>query len=399
MRILHVTPLYEPAWKAGGVVRAISLLCRGLVSLGHKVTVYTTNTDGTNYLSVPVNQPVDVGGVEVWYFHTPMPRFFRYSRELAKACRNSISKFDIVHIASFWNYPAIPASKECKKRRIPYVVSTHGTLVPSALSYRRRKKQLYFNFFDKKVVSGSSALHYTTFLERKMMQSFRVKKPSFLIPNGLDIEEFKCIPKRIDFRNSIGVSEDAIVITFLGRLNWVKGLGILLKGFAKVCHKHLNVFLVLAGPDGGEKKSLDEISAKLGIKDKVVFIGPVGNYQKMNLFAASDLLTLVSWTENFGYAAVEAMAAGIPVLVSENVGICDAVKEDGAGLVVPVDEDAIASALIEMLSDSEKLKEMGKAAYESARERYDIKVVSKLMATAYEDILTGRRSPECSWEE
>jgi len=60
MRILHVTPLYEPAWKAGGVVRAISLLCRGLVSLGHKVTVYTTNTDGTNYLSVPVNQPVDV---------------------------------------------------------------------------------------------------------------------------------------------------------------------------------------------------------------------------------------------------------------------------------------------------------------------------------------------------
>ena len=103
--------------------------------------------------------------------------------------------------------------------------------------------------------------------------------------------------------------------------------------------------------------------------------------------------------ENFGYAAVEAMAAGVPVLISENVGICDAVRENGAGLVVPVNEDAIANALIEMLSNPERLKAMGKTAYELARKRYDIEVVAKLMVKAYEDVLTGRRSPECNWKE
>jgi glycosyltransferase involved in cell wall biosynthesis len=113
---------------------------------------------------------------------------------------------------------------------------------------------------------------------------------------------------------------------------------------------------------------------------------------------ASDLFWLATYPgENFGNAAVEAMAAEVPVLVSENVGICDAVREDNAGLVVSVDEDAITMALIEMISNSNKLKEMGKNAYQSARNRYDIKVVAKLMATAYEDVLTDRRSSECNW--
>ena len=137
----------------------------------------------------------------------------------------------------------------------------------------------------------------------------------------------------------------------------------------------------------------------MNLVDKVMFLGPVDKQGRLNLFSASDVFALVSFTENFGNAAAEAMAAGVPILVSENVGICDAVREDGAGSVVPVDEDAIAAALIEMLSNPNRLKDMGKAAYESARKRYDIKVVAKLMAKAYEDILTGRRSPELNWED
>lgn len=72
----------------------------------------------------------------------------------------------------------------------------------------------------------------------------------------------------------------------------------------------------------------------------------IDNKVVLKLFRISDLLALVSYTENFGYVAVEAMAAKVPVLLSENVGVCDAVREDGPGLVVPVDEEAIANALM-----------------------------------------------------
>ena len=231
-----------------------------------------------------------------------------------------------------------------------------------------------------------------------MMQAFKIKKPNFLIPNGLDMREFEVDLEKKKAKELLGIDSNSILISFLGRLNWVKGLDVLLKAFVKAYHKFSEAVLVLAGPDGGEKMKLEEISKELRVESRVLFIGPVDSREKMSLFAASDIFALVSWTENFGYAAVEAMAAGVPVLVSENVGICDAVREDGAGLVVPVDEEAIAEALIEMLSNPDKLREMGEAAYESARKRYDIRVVAELMAKAYEDVLTGRRIPECNWE-
>jgi len=398
MKILHVTPIYEPAWKAGGVVRFTSLLCRALVDLGHEVTVFTTNSDGYGYLKVPVNVATDVGRVKVYYFHTNSPRFIRYSRQLRLACREMIIKYDIVHITSFWNYPGLPAAKEAIKRSIPYVVSTSGTFVPMALNSKKFRKWIYLRLFDEKVLKNAFAYRYTTPLERKKMKTFKIQKPNFLAPSGLELKEFDNLPSQTESKRMLGVEQDSFIISFLGRLNWVKAIDVLMKGIAKISYIFPKTRLILAGPDGGEEKKLRELAIKLNIGDKVIFLGPVDKDGRLRLFAASDLLALVSWTESFGYAAVEAMASGVPVLVSENVGICDAVREDGAGMVVPVNEDAIANALSEMLSNPNRLKEMGKAAYESARKKYDIKVVARLMATAYEDILTGRRSPECNWE-
>ncbi len=399
LKILHVTPIYEPAWKAGGVVRSTSSLCRALVELGHEVNVFTTNSDGKRHLDVPVNKPVDVGGVEVWYFHTPYPGMIRYSGKLKKACKQMIKDFDIIHITSFWNYPGLPAAKEAFELEIPYIVSTRGTFVPTALNSKKLKKLIYLKLFDQFVLKNASAYHFTTLLERKKMDLFKIQKPNFINPNGLDLMEFSDLPGKSDSNKVLKLDEDSFVITFLGRLNWVKAIDFLVKGFVKVSKKFSNAILVLAGPDGGEEANLKELVKDLGIVDKVIFLGPIDKEKRLKLFASTDILALVSWTENFGNAAVEAMAAGVPVLVSENVGICDAVSEDGAGLVVPVDEDAIAKALIQMLFDSERLKAMGKAAYESARKRYDIRVVAELMAKAYEDVLTGRRSPECNWED
>jgi glycosyltransferase involved in cell wall biosynthesis len=156
--------------------------------------------------------------------------------------------------------------------------------------------------------------------------------------------------------------------------------------------------LMLAGPDFGQKAILQDLADKLNLSDHVVFPGYVPPEKRNALLVAVDIMALTSQQgENFGISALEGMLAGVPVLLSNNVGFHQEVLADQAGLATPLTVEAVSQAMALMLSDPEKLKAMGQKAYRSARSRYDIKNVAKMMLTAYEDILSGRRSPELSW--
>jgi len=399
MKVLHITPIYEPAWQAGGGGRAFSQLCRGLVASGIDVTVYTTDSSGSGWLDVPLNRPVEVGGVEVYYFHTEMPRWFRYSKALGEACRKTIGEFDLVHLASFWNYPGIPAGAEARRQGVPYVISTHGTLVSYALRQGWLKKWLYMKAVEERNLRHAAAIHYTTELEREAMAYLRLPNPTFVIPNGLNFREFDALPARDVALRRLGLSEDSIVLAFLGRLNRIKGLDILVKAFAEIAADFPSAFLLLAGPDDGYERALRRLVDQFSLNHRVRFLGFVNQEARVRLLSATDLSLSLSESENFCYAAVEAMAAGVPVMLSEHVGISREVEADGAGVIVPAEVEAVANKLAELLSQPGLLKDMGRMAYASARKRYDISEVAKRMATAYKDILTGRRSPECYWSD
>jgi len=401
MKILHVIPVYEPAWQAGGgVVRAVSQLCKGLSSLGIDVTVYTTDCGIDGNSDIPLNQPVDVGGVRVFYFHSEGFRFFRYSRALKEVCRRTMKSFDIVHIASFWNYPGIPAGAEARRQDVPYLISTHGTLTPYDLNKSYLKKKLYLKLIEERNLRGTAAIHYTTEIEKEETFHMKLQSPSFIVPNGLDFREFDNLPDKDEARAQLGLSSDDIVIMFLGRLHPRKALDVFIPAFGEFALSFRNAVLLLVGPDNGHESVLRSLIGQLGLDRRVRFLGFADSERRKQLLAATDVLELVTWPgENFGYAAVEAMAAGVPVLVSKHVGICREVEADGAGCVVPVQKDTITAKLKEMLSNPERLKRMGKAAYASSRRRYDIKQVAKLMVAAYEDIITGSRSPELQWSD
>lgn len=399
MKILHITPSYEPAWHLGGVVRAVSQLCRGLAKLGHEVTVFTTDSGKDRRLAVPVNQPVEVGGVTVYYFKTDFFLKFAYSRSLGEACRRLIKNFDLVHLTAFWCYPGIPAGVAARSQRMPYLVSIHGTLRKAALQHKAWKKWLYFWAVEKRNVRGAAAIHYTTAMERELDGFHRFPASSFIVPNGLEVKEFQELPDKIAARATFGLCPRTQVVTFLGRLHPIKNLDLLIKGISEISLKKKGVVLLLAGPDAGAESSLRRLAQSSGHNSRIRFLGPVGAEDRRKLMAASDMVALVSSNENFGNAAVEAMLAGVPVLVSEHVGISREVQADGAGLVVPLKVEAIAQGLTQMLSDPDRLKAMGRAAAASARRRYDIDTVARQMATAYEDILSGRRSPELYWSD
>ena len=399
MKILHITPSYEPAWHLGGVVRAVSQLCRGLAKLGLEVTVFTTDSGQDRRLSVPVNQTVEIEGVKVTYFKTDYSLGYAYSRALQRACFTEIKNFNLVHLTSFWCYPAIPGVAGCRRQRVPYLLSVHGTLRLDAMRQSWLKKWLYFYLIEKGHIRSAAALHYTTEMERELDAFHRFSKPSFIVPNAVEVEEFQEMPDRQSARQYWGISPDCKVVTFLGRLSKAKALDVLIKAIARGLFQDKNLCVLIAGPDVGEGRSLRQLVADLKLERKIIFVGNVDPEQRKFLLAASDLLTLTSANENFGITAVEAMLAGVPVLLSDRVGICREVAVDGAGVVVPLAAGAIARALQEMLSDPEKLRNMGKAARDTARKRYDINVVARRMAMAYEDILAGRRSPGLFWQE
>jgi glycosyltransferase involved in cell wall biosynthesis len=399
VKILHVTPSYEPAWHLGGVVRSVSQLCTGQARLGQDITVFTTDSGGSKRMQVPVNQLVELEGVKVFYFKTDLSLKFAYSRALRNACHQRIRDFDIVNLHSSWNYPAIPAYTECLRQNVPYIIHPHGSFAAYALKMRPFKKWIYFNLLKRREIRHSSAIRYTTEMEKEQTQYANMKVPSFIVPNGINTNGFDCLPDRIISKTKWNVHNNIRTILYLGRLQSGKGLEYLLKAFGIFLRAFPESILILAGPDFGLQAKLKSLITELNISSKVYFTGYVPPEERNSLMQAADLLTLVSAGENFGNVVVEAMLSGVPVLLSEHVGVSREVAADGAGVVVPLEVKALAEALFKMLSEPDRLKVMGEAAAAAARRRYDIKVVARQMATAYQDILTGRRSPELSWSD
>ena len=398
LKLLHVTPAYEPAWSAGGVVRGTGLLCRALAAMGHDVTVYTTNSSGDGWLSVPVDRAVDVEGVRVFYFHTAMPRMFKYSGNLAAACQKHLGEFDLMHVASFWNHAGIVACHAARRFGVPYVVSTDGAVDEDNFRRKRIKKWAYYKLFEERNLRRASAIRYVSEIEREQTAHLGLTTPSFMVPSGLDFTEFDNLPLRQMARSRLQISEDELAVGCMARLDRSKALDYLIRAFARVIGSFPNATLLLAGGDYGDEARLRALAGQLGLNMRVRFLGHIGADDRVALLAAADVMALVSLGgECFGNAAVESMAAGIPVLVSEHVGVSRTIANEDAGTVVLVEDVAIAEGLARLLGDPEARRRQGLNGHRSARQHFDMRVIARLMVQAYTDILEGKVSPECKW--
>src|SRR5262245_28855104 len=123
MRILHVTPTYLPATRYGGPIFAVHGLCRALAARGHHVEVFTTNVDGTEDSSVPLEKPVSLDGVQVQYFPSKYFRRLYWSPALARALINNLSSFTVLHLHSVFLWPTWTAARLARQSKLPYLIS------------------------------------------------------------------------------------------------------------------------------------------------------------------------------------------------------------------------------------------------------------------------------------
>lgn len=380
MRLLHVVPTYLPATRYGGPIFSVHSLCKALAQAGHEVHVYTTNVDGPADSAVPLNQPVPLDGVQVRYFRVPYLRRLYRSPELAAALRTGMPGFDVLHLHSVFLWPTWAAARAARSLGIPYVLSPRGMLVKDLIRRKSRwPKTAWIGLIERENLERAAAVHVTSSTEARALEEFGMRLEKVAeIPNGVENP-----PEEI-FRPVFSHSLPQTDVLHIGRVNWKKRLDQLIRAVALLP----GVTLTLAGNDEeGYTEKLRRIAVELGLADRVRFLPATFDMEKWRLLRSARCFALPSHSENFGNAVLEAMAVGLPVVVTPEVGLAAIVAEVGAGRVVPGESAAWSLALQEILSDEARRAELGRRGAAVARKRFGWDAIAARMAAVYREVV------------
>lgn len=390
MKILHVIANLAPRY--GGPSKACWEMARAVARLGHEVSIYTTNQDGPGELAVPVDRPVYRDGVEIRYFPIQAPRFWGTSLPLARALRQKIPAVDLVHLHSLYLFHNLVAGHYCRQYAIPYLMRPQGTLDPFIYRRHRWRKRLMELLFEHRNIRRAAALHFTTAEEAELAAPFTFQTPSVVVPLGIDGAEFALLPDPGRFRARHPEIGNKRIILFFGRVNFKKGLNILVEAFGAVARRREDVHLVIAGPDneGWGDKVRSWLSAE-GLLGRFTFTGMLLGPEKLAVLRDADMFVLPSYSENFGIAVIEAMAAGLPVIISDKVNIWREVQAGGAGRVIPCDAEALAGQILELLAQPELTRQMGGNGQTLAQDSFQWSCIAQNLAAAYAKIIDHHR--------
>jgi glycosyltransferase involved in cell wall biosynthesis len=387
VKILHVIAALYP--ERGGPAKVGPEMCRALGNKGVDVSIYTTNLNISGILDVPIDCAVVQDGVSVYYFPISGLRQYGFSLPLAKALRACIPTFDLVHIHSLYMFHTSASAHFCRKYKVPYIIRPHGTLDPYLRRKSRIKKGIYNLFLEKRNLDKASAIHYTS--EEEMILAHRpmnIQSPGVVVPLGLNPEDYVKVPAPDSFRNRYPECRGKFLYLFLGRLDFKKGLDLLSRAFGEIARQRGDVHLVIAGPDeAGCIKQMRIWLAEEGILDRVSFPGMLSGKDKLAAFNDADVFVLSSYTENFGVALVEAMACGMPVVISDRVNIWREISDAEAGLVTKCNADDVFRGMYQLLKDPDLRIKLGRNARELVADRYNWDKNIDLMIDVYAKII------------
>jgi glycosyltransferase involved in cell wall biosynthesis len=392
MKILHVIANLAPRY--GGPSKACWETARAVAQLGHQVSIYTTNQDGPGILPVPTDGPVWREGVEVRYFPIQPPRFWGTSWPLARALRQAIKGVDLVHVHNLYLFHDLVAGYCCRVLGVPYLIQPHGSLDPFIYQRHRGRKRFMEWGFQNRTIRDAAAIWFTTADEKNLAAPFTFGTPGVVVPLGIGVDEFAAMPEPGSFRRRHPEIGDKQIILFFGRINFKKGLDIVAKAFGAVARRRQDVHLVIAGPDNeGWGARVRTWLGEEGVLGRTTFTGMLLGPDKLAVLRDASLFVLPSYSENFGLAVIEAMAAGLPVIISDQVNIWREVEAGGAGRMIRCDPGALADQILDLLDHRDAAHHMGLRGRALVKERYQWGKVAEAMAEVYGSILADRRKP------
>lgn len=356
LRILQITPYYLPDVVFGGPVFSVSSLCEALVKTGARVTVFTVGyNDAAAY-----PQQTTLNGVEVVYFARNAGSPCQVSWQLWQALEKEATRFDVVHLHTWWNVLIFRSIQILKKLKVPLIVSPRGMMSDYSFTHRKTWVKKSFQAYAGVRLLRSVALHATSAAEATEMSQRcnRDVDDIFVMPNLLGLKPAKAY-------EPLPANPQGYSIGFLSRLHHKKGIEVLLEAVAL---SPIITELVVGGRgDEAYELQLQQQIERLGIQHKVRFVGWVSDADKAQFFRQFDVFVLPSFNENFANVVAEAWAAGKPVIVSTEVGLSEYVETYELGWVCQPTVQSVVENFQQAWVDKALWQQMGEAALRLVR--------------------------------
>jgi glycosyltransferase involved in cell wall biosynthesis len=397
VRILHVIANVAP--REGGPSKAVLEMSAALVQEGHDVDVVTTalahrgswfkRPSRRDLLAEPIGIRLLRDGYYITFCKPAWPTRWGLSYEMVNVLRTLIPGADIVHIHSLYLFHTLLASRLAAFYHVPYIIRPHGTLDPYIRRRHQVLKKLYHALIENATLRRAAAVHFTTSEERDLaLPALLSGSRTCVVPLGVSLREFENFPERAATRRALGIDDRTLVWLFLGRLNHKKGLDLLAQAFVQFCRHCSDTLLLVAGPDDdGLGRRFKSECQRGGVAERVRLPGFVDRGQVPQILAVADLWILPSYSENFGIGVVEAMAAQLPVLITDKVNIWQAVQESGAGVVIRAETTSVLEGMLRLarLSPQERAA-MGQRGRELCRRTFSWQNSARQLTALYAQI-------------
>ena len=384
MHILHVTPYYSPAYAFGGVVSAVEGLSQALLRQGHQVSVLTTDAL-TQTTRIRELKPENREGIHVYRARNLSIQLrgrFNLSTpfSMRKLANELIPQVDVVHCHEFRTVENLLITPIAEKYQIPLILSPHGTLTHT--TGRSQLKAGWDKFLSPSVAQRFQ--HVVALTQNELMdvqqlwEQFQVQNTHFhVIPNGINLSTYKNLPDGETFREKYGL-QDKTVFLFMGRLHARKGIDLVVKAFQQL--EDDNVHLLIVGPDEGMLSVIESF-----LDNRMTITGYLSGEERLSALAVTDVFLLPAIGEGLSMSVLEAMGAGIPVIISPGCNL-PVVAEYEAGLIVEREIGAIFQAMYDLFHNIDKRSAMAENAKKLIENRFTWDLVAKQFGNVYQSI-------------
>ncbi len=369
MRILQVVTLLTPDGAYGGPARVALNLSAELQRRGHDVTL-TAATLG--YADPPTN----LYGVRVRPFAArrlvPNGKFSGLAAPtLLKWFRSAGRSFDIVHIHFTRDLVVLPVALSARRQRIPYVLQTHGMVVPSQHPLAAPLDGL----ITRSALRNAKSVLYLTDQERRQLTSVAGDRLRLVqLGNG--------VPQYAGATQSCNGPE----VLFAARLHTRKQPLLFVEMARLLMAAHADARFSLVGPDGGEGP---KVTAAIAAEPRIIWEGPLAPGQMADRIATASVFVLPSLGDPYPMAVLEAMTVGIPVVVNDDCGLAPMVARTNCGIVATGNARSLAAAVSTILADDALAAAMGQRGRMVAATEFGMSAIADRLEYVYSQALAG----------
>ena len=363
MKIIQVCARFSPS--IGGVENHVYNLSYELSLRGHQVVVLTSDIKNINFFKIDrADKPYEkiTDNFEVYRFKAYLPGIpYASTYGIVPSLIKKLTNLDpdIINTHSHGLIHTDITSILSKIRKVPMVLTIHSSGDIAARSYMSPLLKLYNTTIGKFSLKAANRIIVTSPQMAEYFYRQIDKEKIHVIPNGIEYKKFINMPPASIFKNRYNIKGK--VVLFVGRLLPLKGIQYMLKAAPQILKQVPETNFVIVGGGSSFKRKLEKLSHNVGVDDRVVFTGFKSSNQLLEAYSSADVFVLSSiHREGLSIVTLEAMASGIPVVVSNLGGLPSIVKDGVTGLLVePKNERQLADSIIKLLLDEKLALEMG----------------------------------------